>query len=79
MSKWNHSMCTDCWINSNPGRQPVVVNIRSVEICCFCGRKTTSGIYVRYDPVALRCKGVHGWMKESKKTLKIQKSSSENF
>ncbi len=60
MSKWNHNMCDDCWGEQNPnGREPIRIVTRIVENCCYCGRETISGIYVRDDPEALSCKGEH--------------------
>jgi hypothetical protein len=31
-------------------REPVVVRPEACEICCFCGRETDYGIFVRVDP-----------------------------
>jgi hypothetical protein len=58
MSKWNHSICEECWkvrYNGNPVR----VTEREVEKCCFCGLKQAHGIYVRADPKSCLCGGVH--------------------
>lgn len=55
MVEWNHSMCEGCWNKSNPNRQACTVIDAEVEICCFCGDETTSGIYIRHDPNDLSC------------------------
>jgi hypothetical protein len=66
MSRWNHSICEDCWDKRNPGREPVRVRLEKLEdmnaineVCCFCGDKHSSDIYVREDPAGLVCKGEH--------------------
>lgn len=32
---------------------------RVIELCCFCGYATNDGIYIRYNPSLIPCKGVH--------------------
>ena len=59
MSKWTHAICQICWYEKNPGREPVTVLNGTEQICCFCGLKSKSGIYVREDPKGLRCEGEH--------------------
>jgi hypothetical protein len=59
MSKWTHAICDGCWGKRNPGRLATVLINKNVEICCFCGEKTTAGIYVRAEPSKLLCKGKH--------------------
>lgn len=56
---WTHSICLTCWENREPGREAVKVLAGEDEVCCFCGRGTTEGIYVREDPKDLRCQGKH--------------------
>jgi len=62
-SPWTHSICVKCWNERNPDRQPVVVREEfrdeTAETCCFCGALHGSGIYMRFDPKVLLCKGVH--------------------
>lgn len=60
-SKWTHSICQKCWNEKNPDREPVHLKeeFASQEACCFCGESTSAGIYVRFDPLQLRCKGIH--------------------
>ena len=53
MSKWNHSVCDQCFEKRQPGREPV----RVVSICCDCGVQHRSGIYVRGDPKQSKCQG----------------------
>lgn len=54
---WTHRICADCWNSRNPNRQPVVIteDCRQPEICCFCGKETTAGIFVRHDQKELKC------------------------
>jgi hypothetical protein len=61
MSDWNHSMCADCWSKQNQKHVPKRdwEAIRNPEFCCFCGRETYEGIFVRRDPRELKCKGAH--------------------
>jgi RNase P subunit RPR2 len=59
MSKWNHSICEDCWQRLHLGRQPVVLHEKYVETqtCCYCGKEHRSGIFVREAPDSVRCVG----------------------
>ena len=59
MSKWNHSICEQCFKAREPDRTPIKVDGGERELCCFCGSSTTDCIYIRHDPEELRCKGVH--------------------
>lgn len=59
MSVWTHSICIQCWIDKNPGHAPHHVYPAECDVCCFCGRETTDGIYVREDPNTTPCKGKH--------------------
>lgn len=56
---WTHSICWECWERENPGRSPIQLKEREIELCCFCGGKTDAAIYVREDPKDLRCQGKH--------------------
>lgn len=48
---WNHAICDDCFIRQNrDGRSPYRLIDPDIEVCCFCGEETKSGIYVRRDP-----------------------------
>jgi hypothetical protein len=59
MSRWNHAICDPCWEAREPTRTPVRRTIPQEEVCCYCGARTTSGIYVRDDPDLVPCAGVH--------------------
>lgn len=62
MSGWNQNCCTDCWIGLHGRvredggyevREPHRVASEGAWLpvrCSFCGRQTTSGIFVRADP-----------------------------
>ena len=52
MSKWRHDICNACWEEKNKGFNPVRLKaeFRDMESCCYCGRKTMSGIVIRDDP-----------------------------
>ena len=53
---WTHTQCKDCWNAAHPeGRVAVRVRDAEPEACCFCGKPTTAGIYVRRDPRDLSC------------------------
>jgi hypothetical protein len=58
---WTHAICGECWIQTKwpdengEFRGPVRVMDAPKETCCFCGRKTRVGIYVREDPAKLAC------------------------
>lgn len=58
-SVWTHIICRDCYAKEEPGREPVRVKNVDPESCCFCGKVTDEGIYYRYDPNKLACKGQH--------------------
>ena len=58
MSKWTHAICDKCWSDKNTTK-PLRVNEGPRELCCFCGKSTDSGIYIKRNPDKLRCKGVH--------------------
>lgn len=47
---WTHAQCKRCWDEENPNREPVKIADKEVEICCTCGERTASGIYIRRDP-----------------------------
>jgi hypothetical protein len=60
MGEWPHPICLDCWDARNPGRVPRRIVEAESEMCCFCGRRTTAGVYLRFDPSELLCGGKHG-------------------
>lgn len=49
---WTQGCCGACWIERYPGLKPtpLLPEHREEETCCFCGKATMSGIYVRVDP-----------------------------
>lgn len=50
MSQWTHPICIRCWAKAHPGRTPVRVSEWHWERCCYCAKKTRSGIFVRQNP-----------------------------
>lgn len=58
MMTWTHRICDECWNKKNPGQRPFRVQHQYIELvsCCFCGKNTISGIFVRHDPKELSCK-----------------------
>jgi len=54
-----HSICPACWLKCNPdGRKPVqVADPPRPAICCFCGERHRSGIFVAEDGATLICRG----------------------
>jgi hypothetical protein len=64
MSRFTHAICTACWRYrtakaGQPGRVATRVTDAHEEACCFCGASTQAGIYVRENPLGLRCRGEH--------------------
>lgn len=56
MAGWTHLICEDCWNERHPTRRAVKVSFDDGAPCCFCGKDTSSGIYVREDPATLDCR-----------------------
>ena len=59
MSNWTHNICDDCWDKLNPDRLSSRVNEGYTEHCCWCGKFTNSGIYLRHDPLDVPMCGGH--------------------
>jgi hypothetical protein len=61
-SDWNHVICLPCWEKREPNRLPIAITNPHVERCCFCGKLTDSGIYVRESPLKVKryCRGHDG-------------------
>ena len=62
MSRWTHLACFSCYSKKYPKRTPSRLKPEEgqslpMEDCCYCGEGTAEGIYVRDDPVAVRCQG----------------------
>ncbi len=55
MSRWNHSICEDCWKEKNPEKEPTRATTRKTKRCCICGKKHMSRIFVREDPEVTDC------------------------
>jgi hypothetical protein len=53
MSAWNHAICADCWDARNPDHLAGREVGGEIEHCCYCGRHTESGLYVRDDPATI--------------------------
>jgi hypothetical protein len=55
-----HACCGECWFTKHatkaaegpPTRVP-----NDVSTCCWCGKKTVAGIYLRGDPKVVPCGG----------------------
>lgn len=58
MTPWTHAICDHCY-SIRYDVTPVRVKPET-ETCCFCGKDTRSGIYVRQDPDLTPCGGKHG-------------------
>lgn len=59
---WTQPCCEDCWVVREGARRPHrVAAERFVDArCCFCGRTTRSGIFVRVDPATVSYPTVEG-------------------
>jgi hypothetical protein len=49
---WTQPVCVEDWHNMNGDRVPhrVIADVYPAVRCCFCGKLTRSGIFVREDP-----------------------------
>src|SRR5215471_1384691 len=68
MSRWNHSICWDCWskretVPTGEIRRPVRVVTDDLQYlnarCCYCSRRTIAGIFKRENPRDVPCNGDH--------------------
>jgi len=59
MGAWTHNICTTCWDELHPDEEPARMKKSATQTCCFCGNRTHDGIFIRHDPVNLKCKGEH--------------------
>lgn len=53
---WTQACCEDCWVVREGARRPHRLTgerFRNQQ-CCFCGRITHGGIFVRVDPATVR-------------------------
>jgi hypothetical protein len=53
LSDWTHAICEVCWAERYGDQIASRVTPPEIEHCCYCGRHTTSGRYVRDDPNAI--------------------------
>lgn len=62
MSRWTHRCCKPCWMHvlGRTWPPPHVVLEDEAGPCCWCGEDTSTGIYLRQDPIKMRCQGAHG-------------------
>lgn len=53
---WTQPICETCWPEWFPFEkgEPTRLLRPEKERCSFCGEDTTSGIYVRFDPLGVR-------------------------
>jgi hypothetical protein len=47
---WTQPVCDQCFSTWNPGKTPHRLVEPDEETCVHCGRRHTSGIYIRVDP-----------------------------
>lgn len=49
--RWSHPICNECWWEREK-REPIMLRrmYRVREDCCWCGKPTIAGIYLREDP-----------------------------
>lgn len=52
-TRWVHAICDACWDRLCPGQVPHRTLEPKEEVCCYCDRATSSGIYTRGDPLAV--------------------------
>ena len=59
---WTHCICMKCFTEKYPEKGPPFRMLKAPEeTCCFCGAKTSDGIYIRHDPRGLKfCKCKEG-------------------
>jgi len=50
---WTQPACNRCFEARHPGKTPSRLVDPDVEVCCFCGAATPSGIFVRVDPTTV--------------------------
>jgi hypothetical protein len=52
---WTHNICVDCWKKRYTSRPTAIQGIPE-EVCCFCGKANSDGVFIRADPSTLLCK-----------------------
>jgi len=60
-SPWIHSICDQCWAETEPDRIPIrlILPDADAEKCCRCGQLHASGINVKARPDSYACGGNH--------------------
>jgi len=58
-SRWEHYVCGACYAGLQPGRKPTRVIDAKPGICCACGKRHASGIFMRANPASMACRGQH--------------------
>ena len=46
---FRHVICAACYSEREPGREPIRVRDDAEDTCCFCGARTSDGIYYRAE------------------------------
>lgn len=61
MAEWTHAICSECYEREGEGAgvPHCLTAVERAERCCWCGQMTTSGIYLRRDPLWVKCRGQH--------------------
>jgi hypothetical protein len=57
--RWTHCLCNRCYFSAAKAK-PERLDPRPEDLCCRCGARTRSGIYVRANPAAMACHGKTG-------------------
>jgi hypothetical protein len=47
---WTQPICEDCWETHYNGHIAHRLTKPETEVCVWCGKNNTSGIYIRVDP-----------------------------
>lgn len=47
---WTHSICDECCKEQQTGLVTFKLKDANEEICCYCGKLTFEGIYIRDEP-----------------------------
>ena len=54
MGNWTQPVREECFLAHHyDGQQPARLKQAEEEVCCHCGARTKSGIYVRVDPATV--------------------------
>ncbi len=49
MTDWTHGICAACWNAQQPESPAEEICVSDADVCCWCGRVTAGGIYLRAD------------------------------